>query len=130
MDDVLFDPYRVGHEGAVTVQSWNDLSYEASGDVVRAYGRADPVVVTDVRPYPSGTLVLATLEDAGRVWLEDLLASGRIIGLRPASAAFGLPSVVYLYVGKVTMARVVQRAAAVERRWTLDVQMVQRPVVS
>lgn len=130
MDDVLFDPYRAGHSAAVTVGSWNDLTFDASGDVVRVYGRPDPVVVTDVRPYPSGTLVLVTLEHEERAWMEELLASGRIIGLRPASPEFGLPSEVFLYVGKATMTRVVPRASAVERRWTLDVQVVEAPVVA
>lgn len=130
MDDVLFDPYRAGHQAAVTIESWNELVYEGSGDVVRVYGRPDPVVVTDVRPLPSGTLMLVTLEHSEREWVEALLASGRVIGLRPASSEFGLPAEVFLYVGKVQQGRVVPRATAVERRWTLEVQMVKAPVVA
>jgi hypothetical protein len=129
--DVLFDPYRVGHEGFVVVQSWNDWVFDASGDVVRVYGRPDPIVVTDGRPYPSGSLVLVTLEHSEREWLADLLSTGRVIGLRPANpAGFGLPEEVFLYVGKAVMSRVVTRATAVERRWSLDVQVVDRPVTS
>jgi hypothetical protein len=130
VQDILFDPYQVGHQSAVVVLSWDDLSYDGSGDVVRVYGRPDPIVVTDVRPYPSGSLVLATLEHSEREWVAALLASGRIIGLRPASSDFGLPAEVFLYVGKVVMSRVVRRASAVERRWSLDVQVVRAPVVS
>lgn len=130
MDDVLFDPYDMDNWAPVTVESWNDLQFDASGDVVRPYGRPDPVVVTDVRPFPSGTLVLVTLDHDERSWLEALLGTGRIIGLRPASDEFGLPPEVFLYVGKAVSARVVRRATAVERRWTLEVQMVRAPVVA
>lgn len=129
-NDELFDPYAPTNKKALTVESWSDLGYRDSGDVVSVYGRADPVVVTDVRPMPSGTLVLVTLDATERDWLATLLASGRIIGFTPGDAVFGLPMPCYLYVGKVNQSRIVKIAKAPERRWTLDVQMVTAPVVA
>lgn len=128
--DVLFDPYDPENSREITIESWTELAYDASGEVVKVYGRSDPVVVTDVRPLPSGTLVLVTLDADERQWVDALLASGRVIGLEPGDAKFGLPSPCYLYVGKLTQARVVKRASALERRWTLDVQMTLAPVVA
>lgn len=125
--DRLFDPSDPADERAVVVEDWRDLVYEATGDVLRPLGRPDPIVVTDVRPYPSGTLDLVTLTAEDRDWLGRLLATGRIIGLRPHSPQYGLPIPAYLHVGRVTMARVVRRVTAPERRWRLDVQVVREP---
>lgn len=124
--DVIFDPYSTS-ERAITVESWSELSYDSTGDVVRPYGRRDPVAVTDVKPTPSGTLVLVSLDLDEQQWLDQLIAAGRIIGFRPGDAQFGLPAECHLYVGKVVQSRVVRRASAVERRWTLDVQIVDAP---
>jgi hypothetical protein len=127
-NDVLFDPYSTASR-SVTVESWTELSYESTGDVVRPYGRRDPVAITDVKPLPSGQLTLLSLDLEEQVWLDSLLAAGRVVGFRPGDPSFGLPSECHLYVGKVVQSRVVRRASAVERRWTLDVQMVEGPVV-
>jgi hypothetical protein len=129
-DDLFFDPYNTANERAINVESWTELAFDASGDVVRIVGRADPVVVTAVRPYPSGTLKLITLDEAERNWLGSLLASGRVIGFKPGDLSYGLGSLLYLYVGKVSNERVGPRAKQQERRWTLDVQITEAPVVA
>jgi len=128
--DRFFDPYNPLNEKLITIESWQDLTYDASGDVVRVYGRADPVVVTDIRSYPSGSLKVVTLDQPQREWLGSLLAPGRVIGFYPSDPSFGYPSPTYLYVGKVLQSRVVRRVTAQERRWDLDVQVVEAPVIS
>lgn len=128
--DTLFDPYNLADYRELTVESWTELAFAGSGEVVNVVGRPDPVVVTDVRPMPSGTLVVVTLDEEERRWLEGLLATGRVIGFRPGDESFGLPDTCYLYVGKVSQSRVVRRASAIERRWSLEVQMTTAPVVA
>ena len=128
--DSLFDPYDPPNERPINVESWTELTYSDSGDVARPYGRPDPVVVTSARAMPAGTLVLATLELDEMTWLQSLLATGRIIGFKPASPDYGLPATVYLHVGKASQARVGRKASSPERRWTLEVQMVTAPVVA
>jgi hypothetical protein len=130
MADIFFDPYFPANARALNVESFTALEFGASGEVVRVYGRADPIVVTDVRPWPTGTLRIVTLDSDERVWLEALLATGRIIGFSPdPTLAAGLPATSHQYVGKVTQERVSKLARHQERRWTLDVTLVAAPVV-
>jgi hypothetical protein len=130
MADVFFDPYSPANERALNVESFAMLEFGTNGEVVRPYGRADPIVITDVRQWPTGTLRVITLDADERVWLEALLATGRIIGFRPDPAlAVGLPATSHLYVGKVIQERVSRLARHQERRWTLDVTLVAAPVV-
>jgi hypothetical protein len=129
-DDLFFDPYDTANERAINVESWTTLDFDASGDVVRIVGRADPVVVTAVRPYPGGSLKLITLDEAERNWLGSLLSTGRVIGFKPGDPSYGLGTLLYLYVGKASCERVGPRARQQERRWTLDVQVTEAPVVT
>ena len=129
--DYVFDAYDPTNVIAqVIVESFSDLAYDSKSEAIRPYGRPDPVVVTDVRGWATGTLVLITETEAELTWMRNLLATGRIIGFRAHTAATGITGDIYLHVGKVQEQRIVRRAAAPQRRWSLDVTQVQPPVLS
>ena len=125
----MFNAYVPTARFPITVESWKALSYVAPGEVLRPYGRPDPVAVTDVRSYPSGTLVLITPDAPTRELLTALLAPGDVVGFHPGDPAYGLPDPVYLRVGKASMSRVSKLAWVPDRRWTLDAQVVDNPMV-
>ena len=59
--DVVFALGDPRNGMTINVESFPTLKYGISQDVVRVWGRRDPVVVSGVREMPSGTLNLITL---------------------------------------------------------------------
>lgn len=81
-------------------------------------GRADPVVVSDVRSLSSGTLVLRTLTDADSVALNLLLSTDIVLLQAPTGLA---PGSMYLAVGDVDEVRAVaDYGLATARFWSID----------
>jgi hypothetical protein len=111
----------------VTVVSIPELQTQVKQDVVQVIGRADPVVVSDVRQYPSGTLTLATLDAAGRRELNALLADGEIIAFCPARADYGIDDTWFLSVGPVVERRLSPLGVIAERHFEMQVQRVAAP---
>ena len=128
--DSLFDPYALLGERAIWVASWKDAQYEETGDSAQVYGVRNPVTGSEARSMPYGTLVFHTETAEDRLWVDALLASGRVVGFRPGYARYGLDYPTYLSVGRVLCSRVVSRPSAVERKWTLSVQQVAAPAVA
>lgn len=96
-------------------------------DLVEIEGRADPVAVSDVRLYPSGTLPLATLDADGRIALTRLLDTGAVIAFSPRRPTYGFDDVWYFSVGDVDENRYSDRGYQQERSWDLPVQRVAPP---
>ena len=111
----------------INVESFPSLKYGIQQDVVRVWGRRDPVVVSGIRELPSGTLNLITLDLTERAALLDILKGGAILGFNPWKAEYGVDSIMYLSVADVTEARTSPLAAEDSRRWSLTVQQVGRP---
>ena len=111
----------------VLIEALTQLKYDISRDVVRVWGRQDPVVVSGVREMPAGTLNLITLELDERKQLLDILSGGSVIGLNPWKEEYGVPSITYLSVGSVTESRPSPLASEPARKWSLEVQQVSAP---
>lgn len=114
----------------VHIESLKQLKYDISRDVVRVWGRPDPVVVSGVREMPSGTLNLITLELDERKQLLDILRGGSVMGLNPWKEEYGLTSIAYFSVGSLTETRPSPLASEPARRWSLEVQQVAAPAAA
>jgi hypothetical protein len=125
--DVLFGLTNPLAWVPVVVRRAPSFTRKARRDIVEIQGRPDPVAVSDVRLYPSGTLPLATLDDAGRIAMTQLLDSGAIIAFSPRRPTYGFDDVWYLSVGDVDMTPYTDRGYHDERQWDLPVQRVAPP---
>jgi hypothetical protein len=96
-------------------------------DVVSVVGRADPIVVTDVRQYPSGTLTVVTMDATERRALDALLAPGSILVFKPRYATYGFDDTWFLSVASSTERRVSKLAIVPERYVDMEVQRVAAP---
>jgi hypothetical protein len=104
-----------------------DLATGAPREVVRVINRADPIVVSDVRSYPTGTLMLATVSDAERFAVGGLLSSGAVLAFSPHFPTYGFDDVWYLSIGDVTERRASEVATDQTREWDLAFQRVAPP---
>ena len=129
MADSLFDPFGVLPGLDIVVESWDDLRSESAGTTVAPFGRPDPIVITSMRPYPSGSLNFYTLTLEDRDTALNLIRTGEIIGFSPEFPEYGLPMPTHLNVRKVNVERVVNRGSAAGRFWSLDVQIVDAPEI-
>lgn len=111
----------------VNVEGLPELVAKGRRDVVDVVGRADPVAVSDVRSFPSGTLTLITLEEGERLALTRLLADGGLLAFSPRSPQFGFTDVWYFSIGDVREARTSTLGLEPSRRFALDVQRVAPP---
>lgn len=111
----------------VTVEKVNDLLSESAQEVVKVVGRKDPIVVSDVRQYQSGSLSVFTLTPTDRQALLSVLESGAVIAFSPQYPDYGFSDVWYLAVSRVTETRVSPIGSAPERRFTLEFQRVAAP---
>lgn len=125
--DVIFSLGDPKNGMTINVESFPALKYSISQDVVRVWGRRDPVVVSGVREMPSGTLNLITLDLNERVQILEILKSGSIIGFNPWKEEYGVDSIMYLSVSDVTESRPSKLAAESARKWALAVQQVAAP---
>jgi hypothetical protein len=112
---------------AVNVVGVPELRSQGRQDVVQVIGRADPVVVSDVRLYPSGTLTVATLTDDERQDVTALLADGQVIAFSPRYADYGFSDIWYLAVSNVTEKRVSALGNRPERFIEMEFQRVAPP---
>lgn len=111
----------------VNVVGIPELRSQGRQDVVQVIGRADPVVVSDIRAYPSGTLTIATLTDDERQDVNALLADGQVIAFSPRYTTYGFSDIWYLSVGNVTEKRISPLGYLPERFIELEVQRVAPP---
>jgi len=94
--------------------------------VLRVIGRADPIVVQDVRQYESGTLEVLTQSPSDESALTALLASpGPYLLQMPG---FGTADR-YVTVAVVVRKRLVNKATETWRTWSLPLTQVARPSV-
>lgn len=125
--DVVFSLGDPKNGMVITVESLPSLKYSISQDVVRVWGRRDPVVVSGVREMPSGTLNLITLSLDERASLLEILQSGSILGFNPWKEEYGVDSITYFSVSDVQETRTSALATEPSRRWALAVQQVAAP---
>lgn len=110
----------------VTTATIPDWTAPISEGVLRVIGRADPIVVQDVRQYESGTLEVRTQTRAAETALTALLASpGPYLLQMPG---FGTADR-YVTVGGVSRKRPVNQATELWRTWSLPLTQVARPSV-
>ncbi len=108
----------------VTTATIPDWSAPIAEGVLRVIGRADPIVVQDVRQYETGTLEVLTLLPAAETALASLLASpGPYLVQMPG---FGTADR-YVTVGAVSRKRPVNKATEMWRMWSLPLTQVARP---
>ena len=125
--DVLFGLTNPLATVPVHVLGIPDLTTNVMQESVRVVGRPDPVVVSDVRSYPTGTLMLATISDAERLAVNSLLASGLVLAFSPRYPSYGFDDVWYLSIGAVTEKRSSEDVTAPEREWDLAFQRISPP---
>ena len=111
----------------VNVVGIPELRSPSRQEVVQVIGRVDPVVVSDVRVYPSGVLTLATLTDDEKHDVLALLADGQTIAFSPYSPDYGFTDIWYLSVGNVTEKRVSALGNRPERFIECEFQRVAPP---
>lgn len=124
-DDWLVDLDDARNTGPVTIESFDELEYDAPQGVHRILNRRTPIVTSDIRWTPSGTLVIVTLtvDDARRV--RDALGSSSPLLLR-STFDRGVGNM-YLQPLTVREARISRIATEPARRWTVDVVEIDRP---
>lgn len=111
----------------VNVNIGPDLTSRGRQDSVQVVGRRDPVVVSDVRLFPNGTLTVITLTDSERNDLNSLLAPGQIIAFSPHQPTYGFSDVWYLSIGDVTERRTAPLGLETSRFFDLQFQRVAPP---
>lgn len=112
---------------AVNVVGFSELSRSSRQEVVTVIGRPDPVVVSDVLQYPTGTMTVATLTDSERLNLLSLAAGGTILAFSPRYTNYGFSDVWYLSVSRLTEQRVSRIGTRPERLFTMEFQRVSPP---
>ncbi|MER5501372.1 hypothetical protein ABT096_29785 [Streptomyces sp. NPDC002561] len=127
-DVVLKDPLQPARQTTAVVAKGGQPQWvrKARQGINAVRGRIRPIVISDIRTGREGTLTLVTetAEDLASMWwmLETgdvlLLQWPRIFGERD----------VYVSVGDVTEAGVVEYAGYSDRTWTLPLTEVDRPV--
>lgn len=81
----LKDTYNTSRNRVVTVNSQPGLTYPKAVGVLRPLGREDPVVISDVRQLPSGSVVLYTLEPDEYADLLALVKGADVLLLQVAN---------------------------------------------
>ena len=125
--DVIFSLTNPLAYQQIVVVTAPSLRSPVKRDVVEVIGRPDPVVVSDVRRYASGTMTIATLSDSERTGLNNLLSSGGLIAFSPHKPEYGFEDIWYLSIGDVTERRVTPLGYRPERYWDLEIQRVAPP---
>ena len=125
--DVIFDLGMPWAGIPVIVESFITQTYSIQREVISVWDRPDPVVVSGVRQFPSGTLQLLTLELTERKALLDTIRSGNLIAFSPWKPEYGLDSLTYFSIGNVQEERPSRLAIEPSRRWSLEVQQVRQP---
>ncbi|MFM8155510.1 MAG: hypothetical protein ACKOAF_05475 [Actinomycetes bacterium] len=126
--DVIFDLTRPSSPVPVFVESLPELSSDLGREVVWVAGRADPVVIMDVRRSPSGQLNLLADSLAQRDAISAAVAGGNIVCFSPRfPSVSGFTGVTYYSVGQMREQRLVAAADEPGRRMVLDIQQVAPP---
>lgn len=125
--DVLFDAANPAIRASVVVEGIDLMKRSVNQNVVNVIGRPDPVVVSSVRHWPSGSLRLLTLTDDDRRTLIQLLDNSNIVAFSPRGPEYGYDSVPFYAVGDVDETRPSPRGYEPARRWMLTVQQVAAP---
>ena len=120
----LSDPYgAVTAVMQVTLQAWDSRTRAARRSVLPVIGRADPVVISDLHLWGSGTWVLATLTDAATATLTSILTGSGVVLLRTQPAS-SIPTC-YASTGDITETRYDTGSGSDQRRLiSVDVQEI------
>jgi hypothetical protein len=113
----------------LNVESFEVETRKAIGrQVLNVLHRADPIAVTFGRSYPEGELVLITLDDDERQFMQRTLYTGRLLVFIPRMDAH-TSSPKYLSIGDVEEERTSKYVHETSRRFKMQVQQVARPPV-
>jgi hypothetical protein len=106
----------------ITVESWPSRDSAERQTVLGIQGRGDPVVLSDVHLWPSGTWTLITRTKAELTQLYTILKTSRVVLLRtqPTSAI----ETVYAAVGRIVENRHTGSGADWTRRTTVEIQEI------
>lgn len=123
---IIKDPGLPARSTTSTVQTLPDWTRTARQGVNQVRGRANPIVISDVRTSRTGTLTLVTetAQEVDALWW--LLETGSTLLLQWPST-WGERDV-YVQVGDVDEAHVVAYAEYGDRTWSLPLTEVDRPV--
>jgi hypothetical protein len=127
-DDVwLRHLFRPDLSVRLTVMGVGDLTYEQRVGSFHVIGRANPVVISDVRDGYAGNLEVVTLDAGERDGLLALLADGLPLLLQLDSRFNLLTS--YVAVGPVAEHRVSRIGDRPARTWLLPLTQIDRPAL-
>lgn len=121
----LSDPVAPLFGGYYTLMSLGELVFPARDTENDIIGRSSPMIISDVRRAPKGSVVLLTYTLEERDRLRTLLASGRTLVLR-MPPDFGDP-VLYVAAKDAPEKRVVPDVRRPERSWDIPIQVTDRP---
>jgi hypothetical protein len=122
----LTDPTVPALAAWFTLQSIPTLTYAARSQSYDVISRRAPVIISQVRSSPNGSLVLLIKTASERRRLLDLVSSGRVLLLRNPDPAYPETSW-YISVGQVSEERIIPDHRRPERRMTLEFVVVDRP---
>jgi hypothetical protein len=127
--DALYDLSRPDVPLQVHPASVPTTGQDVPGQTVWAQNRPDPVVISQVLRYPSGSLALLTATLTEKKGIEDTLKRGNIIAFSPRyPLEYGFDGLWYLSVSKMTIAPLNPgRIDEPSRQITLDIQRIAPP---
>lgn len=111
-----------GSSQRVTVVTWPARAWSARQTLLEIAGRADPVVMTDVHTWPSGTWTFYTSSDDELRGLVELLTGQRIVMLR--TPPFDSIPDAYVAVGNITENRRSNSGLDQSRMTDVDIQEI------
>jgi hypothetical protein len=128
-DDVwLRDLFRPERSVVLRVVSLDDLGYEQRAGSFYVIGRANPVVVSDVRAGFAGTMEVATLDSDERAALLAILVEGLPLMLQ-LDSKYDVPTS-YVSVGAVVEHRASAYGDEPARTWDLPLTQIDRPALA
>jgi hypothetical protein len=123
---LISDPLSMSLSMWVALLSIDQLSHPGRRELFDVISRRYPISISDVRLTPRTQIRVATFTLDERKLLLNTLATGRILLLRIPDESYP-ESYWYISVGDVTEERMMRDHRRPERRWLLEVAVVERP---
>ena len=124
---LLSDPLVVSSAQWFGLTGIDPLSWPARRELLEVISRAYPISQSDLRLMPRTNIRGITMDLVERKKMLDILMTGRILRLRIPDEQYP-ESNWYISVGGVTEYRIFSDHRRPERRWELEVAVVEKPV--
>lgn len=124
---LLTDPLVVGLGQWLGLLKIDPLSYPGRIDLVDVIAQAAPVAISDVRSAARTTMYFMTRTLEQRALMLKMLETGRVLFLRNPDHRYPENNW-YLAVGNLTEERILSDHTRPERRWVVEVAVIERPV--